>query len=227
MNDSIDIPRLLSGTTVTVMGTPARRRRGRPPSRDGDQTRTAILAAAQRLFGARGYRGVSMEALAAECGVNPRALYYHFPSKRGLFEAATADALARFGAEVGDRVFGRSAVRDRIHGYIDVYRDLHRSDPHLLPFVGMALVDSLADDPKGTGRAQSEAGDVLRGFLETLVDDALARDELEPGVDREGALMLLVAIGMGVSLASIGDTGNFPAMLDVLERLNDGALYRT
>jgi AcrR family transcriptional regulator len=184
------------------------------------------LRAAQRLFGGRGYRGVSMEALAAECGVNPRALYYYFPSKRELFQAATADALGRFGAEVGERVFGKAAIRDRVHGYIDVYRDLHRSDPHLLPFVGMALVDSLADDPQGTGRAPSEAGEVLRGFLGTLVDDALARDELEPGVDREGALMLLVAIGMGVSLASIGDPGNFPAMLDVLERLNDGTLYR-
>jgi AcrR family transcriptional regulator len=168
-----------------------------------------------------------MEALAAECGVNPRALYYYFPSKRELFQAATADALARFGAEVGERVFGTAALRDRVHGYIDVYRDLHRSDPHLLPFVGMVLVDSLADDPQGAGRAPTEAGEVLRGFLETLVDDALARDELEPGVDREGALMLLVAIGMGVSLASIGDTGSFPAMLDVLERLNDGTLYRT
>jgi AcrR family transcriptional regulator len=174
-----------------------------------------------------------MESLAAECGVNARALYYYFPSKRELFQAATADALARFGAEVGERVFGKEALRDRVHGYIDVYRDLHRSDPHLLPFVGMVLVDSLADDPQGAGRAPSEASDVgeagqvLRGFLETLVDDALARGELEPGVDRDGALLLLVAIGMGVSLASIGDTGSFPAMLDVLERLNDGTLYRT
>jgi AcrR family transcriptional regulator len=228
MNDSIDIPRLLSEvSTVTFMDTPARRRRGRPPDHAGGETKATILTAAQRLFGCRGYRGVSMEALAAECGVNPRALYYYFPSKRELFEAAAADALTRFGAEVGERVFGKAALRDRVHGYIDVYRDLHRSDPHLLPFVGMVLVDSLADDPQGTGRAPSEAGEVLRGFLETLVDDAFARDELEPGVDRDGALMLLVAIGMGVSLASIGDTGSFPAMLDVLERLNDGTLYRT
>lgn len=184
------------------------------------------MAAAQRLFGGRGYKGVSMEALAAECGLNPRALYWYFPSKRELFRAATADAVARIGPEVVARVFGRTAIRDRVDGYIDVFRHVHESDPHLLPFVGMALVDSLADDPQSTRRGGPET-DILRGFLETLVDDAVADDELAEGVDREGAIMVLWAIGMGVALSSVGEAGGFPAMLDVLERLNDGSLYRS
>ena len=203
------------------------RRRGRPTDRRSDETRATIVAAAQRLFGAGGYRGVSMEALAAECGLNPRALYWYFASKRELFRAATTDAFARFGEVVAARVFSRTALRERVDGYIDVFRHVHASDPHLLPFVGMALVDALADDPQGARRAPSEAGAILRGFLETLVDDAIAGDELADGIDREGALVLLTAIGTGVAVVSIGGPAGFPAMLDVLERLNEGSLYRS
>ena len=212
-------------------GDGAPRRRGRPPAQSGDDTRAAILAAAQRLFGAGGYRGVSMEAVAADCGLNARAVYYYFPSKRELFDAVAADVFARFGAEVVDRVFSRTAMRDRMDGYIDAYRHLHESDPTLLPFVGMVLVDGLAEGAAASDAADGrdglvEAGAVLRGFMESLVDDALAGGEMADGVDREGVLLLLSAIGMGMSLASIGNHASFPAMLDVLERLNRGSLYR-
>jgi len=203
------------------------RRRGRPPAQSGDETRAAIIAVAQRMFGGRGFRGVSMEALAAECGLNERALYYHFKSKRELYEAAGADALGRLGVEIANRVFSRTAVRDRIRAYIDIYRDLHASDPELLPFIGMLLVDWRVEAPPGMERAMAESGGAIGGFLGMLVDDAFAGDELEPGIDRDGALLLLVAIGMGVTLVSGGDDSRFPAMLDVLERLNDGTLYRS
>jgi AcrR family transcriptional regulator len=43
------------------------------------QTRQQILAAAEDLFLAKGYKGVSMKDLAAAVQVKPAALYYHFP----------------------------------------------------------------------------------------------------------------------------------------------------
>jgi hypothetical protein len=101
----------------------------------------------------------------------------------------------------------------------------------------MVLVDGLAEGAAASDAADVrdgrdgrdglvEAGAVLRGFMESLVDDALAGGEMADGVDREGVLLLLSAIGMGMSLASIGNHASFPAMLDVLERLNRGSLYR-
>jgi AcrR family transcriptional regulator len=168
-----------------------------------------------------------MEALAAECGLNERALYYYFRSKRELFDAAARDAVVRLGADIGDRVFSKTALRDRLHGYIQLYRDLHESDPDLLPFVGMLLVDWRAEARPATELALLEPGGAITGFLGTLVDDALAGDELAPGVDRDGALMFLVAIGMGMTLLSGPDNASFPEMLDVIERLNDGTLYRS
>jgi AcrR family transcriptional regulator len=228
----------LAGVTVVVVSTAAgnertegagepSRRRGRPPAQSGDETRAAIIAVAQRLFGGRGYGGVSMEALAVECGLNERALYYYFRSKRELFEAAAGVALLRLGSEIAHRVFSRTALRDRIRAYIEIYRDLHESDPDVLPFIGMLLVDWRVEARPSLEDALSGPGGVLSGFLRTLVDDALASGELDPGVDRDGAVMYLVAIGMGVTLVSGSDNDSFPAMLDVLDRLNDGTLYRS
>jgi AcrR family transcriptional regulator len=182
---------------------------------------------AQRLFGARGFKGVSMEALAAECDLNERALYYYFRSKRELFEAAGAVAIGRLGSEIATRVFSRTTLRDRLSAYIEIYRDLHASEPDLLPFIGMLLVDWRVEPNPGLEDALSGPGVAFGTFLGTIVDDALARDELEPGVDRDGAVMYLVAIGMGMTLVSGSDNAAFPAMLDVLDRLNDGTLYRS
>jgi len=43
-----------------------------------------ILRAAIKVFGADGYEGASTKAIAAEAGVTPAALYYHYKDKREL-----------------------------------------------------------------------------------------------------------------------------------------------
>ena len=46
-----------------------------------------ILAAADRLFYAKGIRAVGVDAVAAEAGVSKRTLYNHYPSKDALIAA--------------------------------------------------------------------------------------------------------------------------------------------
>lgn len=202
----------------------APRGRGRPPGQAGEDTRAAIVRAAQRLFGEAGYADVSMEALAGACGLNARALYYHFPSKRALFDAASEEAFARFGDEVVARVFHREDVAGRVAGYVDVYRALHASDPHVVPFIGVVLLDALAAPPDHEA-VPAAAGSALQAFLETVVDEALARGEVHEGLDRDGAVLLLRAMGMGLALASLHDAGAYPAMLDAVDLLAEGRLF--
>ena len=229
----------------------AGKRRGRPPGRKSDASRELILTTAQRLFGEGGYGGVSMERLATETGRTVRAIYHWYPSKRALFEAATDQALERFGQEVLAQVFIHDSIRDRVRGYLDMYRTLHRSDPHLVPFIGMVLVDAISNqsadsvaqaaadtgpdaDTEPAAEAEPAAGPVLirhdaaaalRSFLGLLVDDAIARHEIHPDVDREGAITLLASIGRGLSLSALGESDSFPAMLDVFQHLIDGTLF--
>jgi AcrR family transcriptional regulator len=60
-------------------------RSGRRPGASG--TRAAILAAARRLFAARGYDRTSLRAVAAEAGVDPALVAHFFGSKQRLFVA--------------------------------------------------------------------------------------------------------------------------------------------
>jgi TetR/AcrR family transcriptional regulator, regulator of cefoperazone and chloramphenicol sensitivity len=53
----------------------------------GEETRVRIVMIALRLFGERGFDGVSTREIASEANVNTPALQYYFGSKEGLYVA--------------------------------------------------------------------------------------------------------------------------------------------
>lgn len=63
-------------------------------TRAGGATRRAIVPAALRLFGSRGYDATSLEQVAEAVGVRKQSLLYHFPSKEALFEACVEEFVA-------------------------------------------------------------------------------------------------------------------------------------
>jgi AcrR family transcriptional regulator len=207
------------------------RRRGRPADHSSEDTRAEILATAHRLFGEAGYAGASVEQVATESGLTERAVYHYFPSKRALFEAASETALERLVEEIRTRVFVHEGLRDRLAGYIDVFRVLHETQPSLVPFIGMMLVDSASQDQaERRARAQrstdeSSAGAAIQVFLAALVDDAIRNGELRADVDRDAAITLLSMVGRGISLVVLSDPDTFSAMLDELEHLVEGTLF--
>lgn len=64
-------------------------------------TRQRIVAEARRHFLAHGFRGVTMDELAAELGMSKKTLYAHFSSKTALVEAALLDKFSQLEAELG------------------------------------------------------------------------------------------------------------------------------
>lgn len=213
------------------------RRRGRPVDHDSETTKATILAVAQQVFGTVGFAGASMERIANAAELTVRAIYHYFPSKRALFDAATEDALGRFGAAVLEHVFVHERLVDRVHGYLEVFRTLHREQPDVVPFIGMVLVDGVsridaADASRvagvdGAGDGIATAGVALQELIATLVDDAICRGEVSKSLDRGGAITLLVMLGRGLCLSALSDAPTFVAMLDELERLVDGTLFVT
>ena len=59
-------------------------------SATGEDTRTRIMTAAERLIARNGLDGVSIRDITDEAKVNSAAIHYHFRSKRGLIEAMLA-----------------------------------------------------------------------------------------------------------------------------------------
>jgi AcrR family transcriptional regulator len=75
-------------------------------ARHSADTRQALVAAARRLWGQRGYGASSLDDVCARAGVTKGALYHHFRDKEDLFLAVYAqveDALVRAGTARTDR----------------------------------------------------------------------------------------------------------------------------
>ena len=67
---------------------PQRRRPGRPKQSGGaPDTADRLLDAAEALFAERGFYGVTTREVSAAAGVDDALIYYHFSSKKGLFDA--------------------------------------------------------------------------------------------------------------------------------------------
>ncbi|HEU4839939.1 MAG TPA: helix-turn-helix domain-containing protein, partial [Ilumatobacteraceae bacterium] len=68
---------------------------GRPrlqPRSPGGDPSDEILAAASRLFGARGVTGTTMSQIAAAAGLQQSSLYYYFRSKEEILATLVAKA---------------------------------------------------------------------------------------------------------------------------------------
>jgi TetR/AcrR family transcriptional repressor of mexJK operon len=63
------------------------RRRGRPPGSEGRE----LLAIARELFLRQGFRGTTMDAIAARARTSKHTLYAAYPSKTALFAAVVRD----------------------------------------------------------------------------------------------------------------------------------------
>lgn len=75
--------------------TPPRRTTRRTTRTDGDQTRARILDVAGALFAAHGFAETTGKAIAAEAEVDLASINYHFGSRKGLYQAALAEAHRR------------------------------------------------------------------------------------------------------------------------------------
>ncbi len=131
---------------------PRRRYRSESRQAQAEETRRVIIAAAGRLFRARGY-GVPMPAIASEAGVAVETIYRIFGTKVGLFttviEALLAGGQTRAEVPVQDRpaiqaIHQEADPRRRVALYVATQPGIHRRAGPLL----RALRDARATDPE-------------------------------------------------------------------------------
>jgi AcrR family transcriptional regulator len=111
---------------------------GRPrKTEDNKETAQRILDAAEKLFSQHGFHGVTVRAVAVECGVDSALVHYYFGTKQQLFDAVFArraelinqerlDAMARYEADYGDRMTVEGAATAFLMPLLDRVR---HSDP--------------------------------------------------------------------------------------------------
>lgn len=114
------------------------RRRGPTDS----ETATRILDAAEELFAAHGYEGVSVRDITEKVGVNKALLFYYFENKNDLFEKV----VERFyGAHVQgfiDAFSEPGTLHERAHRVLDAYADFMENNPRFPIFLQRELTNA-------------------------------------------------------------------------------------
>lgn len=156
---------------------------------DAEATRAELLAAARDEFARHGYADAATEVIVARHGLTRGALYHHFGSKQGLFEAVVEELQQELSAEVlrraarsrGDRV-------DQLRAGFQAYLDLA-----LRPEFRRIL---LVDGPAVLGWDRWREIDLHHAFEATrsAIAAAMAGGELDSGPVDELAHVLLGAV---------------------------------
>src|SRR5438067_7338203 len=177
----------LVATSQTTSHAPGRRRMR------GTERKAQILRVARKVFGSKGFHGVSMDDVAREAGVTKPILYDHFSSKEALYLALLdADAQA-----LEDRIRNALAAptgnRERIRASFQAYFDF--VDEHA---EGFRL---LMQETVGTDDVfRSNVGRVRDRIMQE-VSDLIVR-ESQGTIDRDEADdVALGLVGMGETAA--------------------------
>jgi AcrR family transcriptional regulator len=130
--------------------------KGRRPGREESaaETRARLLAAAREVFVAAGYRGATLDSIAARAGFTKGAVYWHFPSKPALFLALAADSIAATAVVLEgllrDHSHDPAAMRAAVGAFADGI-----DERETLPIFGVELEIESRTDPSFRALHQS------------------------------------------------------------------------
>jgi AcrR family transcriptional regulator len=160
------------------MSRAARRRGGYAKGRE---RREAILAAANELFAAQGFRGASLAAIAARVGLSEAGVLHHFPSKEHLL-LELLDLRHERDAERIDRMLAEHP--GVLATLLALCRDNQRSPGLVRLFTILAAESVDADHPAHDWTLERYA-ELRRGLTERLGEEQRAgrvRADLDPGL---------------------------------------------
>jgi TetR/AcrR family transcriptional regulator len=98
-------------------------------------TEEKILAAAKKVFVAKGMAGARMQDIADEAGINKALLHYYFRSKEQLFEVIFREASTRFFPRLNQVVESDLPLFEKMEAFIGHYIDMAIQNPYLPLFV--------------------------------------------------------------------------------------------
>lgn len=172
--------------TIPTVSESKPRRSPKPQERqrDPERTRGLILQAAAAEFGAHGYAGARISAIAARAGVNVQLISYYFDGKEGLYQAVSRQWQER----QRELVPPGTPLPEQLRRY--AMEAVHNPDgPRLLAWSGLQYTGP-ADDPDHAPRTR---------MLNTTVDELRALQEsgrLPKELDPACLLVMLMAAAM-------------------------------
>lgn len=162
-------------------------------NRQEDQRRR-ILDAAIRCFSRGGFHATGMQAVCAEAGMSPGALYRYFPSKEALIEAI----VERDRADIPDQLAPLLEAEDVVGALIESAHQFLVGNlrPESLPLFPELLAEAARNPSvrKITMACDDEVGDIIV----RVIQRGMAMGQIDPSLDPREAVRLLMALTDGV-----------------------------
>lgn len=181
---------------VGLVTTEQSRTRSQSPrkARRGPLTRKQILDASLRLFSEKGFARTSVRDIARGAGITDAAIYYHFSSKRELFEALFEErgitpALSQLEQVTFDQL--RSPLEDFTELAVVALYILHRNRD----FMKVIFSEAISEDPVATDEYRMVTERWRKGQARIL-REYVRRGDLPP-CDVEVAARQLVVLAVG------------------------------
>jgi AcrR family transcriptional regulator len=164
-------------------------------------TRDALIAAARKLWGLRGYAEVGTPEIATAAGVTRGAMYHQFADKAALFrevvEVVEQDVMARMAVVVAES--GATTPADAVRAAVDAWLDVS-ADPEVRQLI-------LLDAPSVLGWA--EFRDVAQryslGMTEQMLTEAIRAGQLAEQPVRPLAHVLIGALDEAAMVIATAD----------------------
>ncbi|OBI59683.1 TetR/AcrR family transcriptional regulator [Mycobacterium sp. E796] len=164
-------------------------------------TRDALISAARRLWGLRGYAEVGTPEIATAAGVTRGAMYHQFADKATLFaavvEAVEQDVMARMGTIVAES--GATTPADAIRAAVDAWLDVS-GDPEVRQLI---LLD--APSVLGWPAFRDVAQRYSLGMTEQLLTEAVKAGQLAEQPMRPLAHILIGALDEAAMVIATAD----------------------
>ena len=164
-------------------------------------TRDALISAARKLWGVRGYAEVGTPEIATAAGVTRGAMYHQFADKAALFsevvEAVEQDVMARMATLVAES--GATTPADAIRAAVDAWLEVS-GDPEVRQLI-------LLDAPSVLGWAafRDVAQRYSLGMTEQLLTEAIRAGQLARQPVRALAHVLIGALDEAVMAIATAD----------------------
>lgn len=100
-----------------------------------EDTKEKILTTAYMLFSLKGFESCSMNDIAKEANVNKASIYYHFPSKEGVYEAVIKGILEGFYQRVFTAVTKEQTPQDKLYAFIYAFGENFKNNQHMAPLM--------------------------------------------------------------------------------------------
>jgi AcrR family transcriptional regulator len=158
----------------------------------------AILETSAKLFGEKGYKGVSIRDIAQACGMTNAALYYHFKNKDDLYLAVLQDTHERAVAALDAAARSGGSLRSRLKQLVSCYFEVMLAQRQSFQMLWRDLKH--VDD----ARASKLYADMRAGFMRpisSLIETAQSKGEMIGG---DAKLYARLLHGMMIALTFEG-----------------------